>query len=259
MPLTVGRSIGFSGRWVNTEGVYFSSAYTEGSGSGLTTYTFNNGGAGFSTYTHPGFENTTRYVLVATVGTGSASRTLSSISATSGSTTVSGVEVLSANSSASVLAAGWYLINIGNFDVDSVFSLDVTFSGAMLGAGVYVLQMIDHIGSDDPMGTTYGAFVTSGDPIISTAGAAGSTVRRPYYLAIAAQSATSVADIDWGTSEAGTYTSEGTDIVYGSRMFSVSVASITTGYHAGADFLSAPTNPRLLFIQPLTMSINECL
>lgn len=242
MPLTMNTYCGFGGRWLTASALSTLVATdTDASGSGATTYTFNKSGANFQAW-QPTYQITTRYLIVGVCGTGAASRTISSVSASfDGGGSVTGTELASTSSSPAVVAAGFYLINAAT--LSSTFTVSVTFSGAMLGAGMYVAQLVE-LDVTSPMIST---LVTSGGPILSALDV--QFIAHQFYLAC--QSATSVADIDWGFSEIGTYTTEGTDITYGSRMFSVMYhdkISNANDYHVGADFSSAATNPRLLVL-----------
>lgn len=252
MPLAITNSVGFGARQRALEnGISVGVVQTEGLSTGLTTYTFDNAAAKFN-LPAPTFEAFNRSLLIAVAGTGSASRTVSSVSVTAtGGSPQSATELISANASASVFAGGFYLVpQLEIVPETPTFTIDATFSGAMLGAGVAAWHIFDY----DPTGTPVTGLITSGDPmVIRTVPSAGR-----YTFMMAGQSATTVTDILWGSG--GVYASDGNDIAYTSRMFSTLAinnwSGAFTGAALGADFSSAPTNPRGMYVDlsmiPLT-------
>lgn len=252
MPLAITNLVGFGARRRALEnGIDVSTVQTEGLSSGLTTYTFNNASAGF-TFPDVTFEAVNRSILIAVAGTGAASRTVSSVSiSAAGGSPQAATELISANASASVFAGGFYLVSQAKMVPETpTFTVDATFSGAMLGAGVSVWHIADY----DPSGSPSTGLITSGDPmVIRTVPSKGR-----YTFMMAGQSAATVADILWGAG--GVYGSDGTDIAYTSRMFSTFAISnwsgAFTGSAFGADYNSAPTNPRGMYVDlsmiPLT-------
>lgn len=236
MPLTVGRSGGFG-----ASRVPFSSAIPinplrgEGSSSGLTTYTFNNAGAGFA-ITLPGTEVPRRYIVAAAVGTGSASRTITGMNFYfDGGAAVAATEIKTANASASVLAVGLYGIDAG--ECLGTYTVDVTFSGAMLGAGV---AFYEWIAAYNP---TASELVTAGSPIVTTTYA----VYGGFFVGVAAQSATTSTVSSWDSPDAGGSSYGELAVTYGSRQFSMKGWQGTaTPSRLRANFSAAPSNQRLL-------------